>query len=148
MNLVLKRLIHDKELGAAILAAPVVWGSLILVGLPSSGNPYWPTEFPQRFLMLAFVYPILEEMVFRGLLQGWMHEQRWGARKYCGITSANFLTSALFAMLHLWSHAPIWALAVLVPSLVFGYFRDRDEGALRLPMLLHCYYNIGWLIVF
>ncbi len=93
--------------------------------------------------MLVAVYPLLEEIVFRGALQGWLRTFHWGAHGWGPLTYANMLTSFVFAGLHGWAHPPLMAALVLFPSLVFSYFRDRDNQ-LRIPIGLHGFYNGGY----
>ena len=93
-----------------------------------------------HFASLALVQPIIEELVFRGLVQGMLLEPTWGRRRVLGLSNANLLTSVAFALAHLVHHAPIWSLAVLAPSLVFGFFRDR-HGCAWPAILLHVLYN-------
>jgi len=98
-------------------------------------------------LMLAIIYPVLEEMVFRGALQGWMRKRSWGLRQFGPLTTANMLTSFVFTSFHFLAHPPIAAAMVFAPSLIFGYFRDRTHG-LGTPIALHCWYNTGYFLIF
>jgi len=130
----------------AVVSAPVVW-AIMTSWAPSTWIPGWTLAEPGRLFMVALVYPVLEEMLFRGLLQGWLWHRPWG-RKSCGpVSRANLFTSLLFAALHGMTHPPLMAVAVLLPSLVFGWFRDRD-GRLRIPVALHGYYNGGYFLIF
>ena len=131
---------------AWILAVPV-WLAWLLWLQPEL-DPDWPLAAPKLFLFLVLVYPVLEELVFRGLLQGWLMQRPALQRGYAGFTLANVLTSSLFAALHVFTHAALMALLVLLPSLLFGYFRDRFSGWLLPSMLLHMYYNLGYFLVF
>ncbi len=99
------------------------------------------------FLQLALLYPIVEELVFRGLLQ----EKLWRTRLsrlsiYC-ISMPNIITSAVFTSFHFMAHPPGWAIAVIVPSLVFGFFRDRYQHVLP-AIILHVFYNSGYFMLF
>jgi hypothetical protein len=49
--------------------------------------------------------------------------------------------------MHLWSHPAGWAAAVIVPSLVFGYVRDRYQSVYP-SIVLHLYYNAGYALLF
>lgn len=128
------------------MAAPVVW-ALLLFAVRPTPDLAWPLRAPARFLLLVLVYPVLEEIVFRGALQG-----AWRARPHArhalfGLTLANVYTSLMFTGLHFFSHPPLWALAVMIPSLVFGYFRDRHDS-LAAPIALHIFYNAGFFWIF
>jgi len=138
---------HDRQLGIAFLVAPFVWLSLYLIDRPAlSFN--WEILISQQFLTLAVMMPILEEIVFRGLVQGWCMNQRWGGNKVFWITHANILTSIVFTAFHFISHTPLMALLVLIPSIVFGYFRDRYHGWLIPSIMLHCFYNAGYFLLY
>jgi|TARA_B110000503_G_scaffold38185_2_gene62674 membrane protease YdiL (CAAX protease family) len=97
------------------------------------------------FLTLVLVYPIIEEIFFRGLLQPTLanyFSQHWSI-----FSAANLLTSLVFALMHLINHPPIWALATLIPSLVLGYSMERAKN-LSAPITLHCTYNAGYFLFF
>jgi membrane protease YdiL (CAAX protease family) len=95
------------------------------------------------FLALAVWQPILEELLFRGYCQGQLRQQSWGRQSWCGLTVANSLTSLLFVVGHCWAHPPLWAIAVLLPSLVLGYCRDRYLSVYPC-IALHAFYNAGY----
>ena len=137
------RLARDPQFGAAALAAPLVW--LALSGL-GHADPDWPLRDPLRFASLVAAWPILEELVFRGALQPALLATRWGAREASGVTTANVAASLAFAAAHALTHAPEWATAMLFPSLVFGYFRDRYRSVVP-AAALHVYYNAGWFLL-
>jgi len=108
----------------------------------------WPLRQPGRFLGLVLLWPVLEEVVFRGALQPSLSASAWGRLSRKGFSAANGVTSLIFAGAHLFSHPPLWALSVFFPSLLFGYFRDRHDSLLS-PIILHVGYNLGyyWLFV-
>lgn len=101
---------------------------------------------PLEGLLLALCYPLLEEFVFRGLLQPWLLA-RTGGRALAGITLANLLTSVAFALAHLPGRGLVVAVLVFAPSLVFGYFRDR-HASLWPAVGLHAGWNATalWLL--
>jgi len=137
---------RDKYFGAAILAAPVTFALLFSI-IPPSANLSWPIKFPEKFLLLVFIYPVLEELTFRGLLQGALLKIRFGRNDLVGISFANLLTSLLFMLLHFLYHPILWALSVFIPSLIFGYFRDKYNSILP-GTLLHIIYNAGYFCLF
>lgn len=97
--------------------------------------------------MVAIIYPVFEEIVFRGLLQGWMLKRHWGGRKKYGVSGANIAVSILFAALHVVRRPGALSVGVFVPSLVFGYFRERYNN-LYAPIGLHMFYNAGLVLLF
>ena len=66
--------------------------------------------------------------------------RRLQAWRFNLLSKANVLTSLLFTALHFFSHSPLWAAAVFLPSLVFGHFRERHNSLVS-PIILHAFYN-------
>jgi len=95
-------------------------------------------------LYIVLVYPVVEEIVFRGALQGWLMQKIH--RQLGPVSAANVLTSVAFTLMHGLRWQSGWSLLVFFPSLVFGYFRERS-GALIAPILLHAFYNTGFFLV-
>ncbi|UCE89393.1 MAG: JDVT-CTERM system CAAX-type protease [Pseudomonadota bacterium] len=84
--------------------------------------------------------------MFRGLLQEQLQRALRGGT-VVPLSGANIVTSAVFTALHFLYHAPAWAAAVFVPSLIFGYFKDKT-GRLGIPVALHVFYNSGYYWLF
>jgi len=141
------KLITDWQYGLALLAAPVLWGGLLWLAAPQPSFD-WVLLAPWLFVSLVFAQPVMEEIVFRGWLQGWLIKKEWGSYSLLNISTANILTSVVFVSMHLFYHAPLMALLVFVPSLLFGYFRDRYDGWLIPCILLHCFYNAGYFYLY
>jgi len=135
----------DPRLWAALAVGPVFWLLLPLTGV-APGDPSWVLRQPGVFLSVALLYPLAEEVVFRGLVQEGL-AARLPTRSLGPVSAANLATSALFSALHAFTHPPLWAAAVFVPSLVFGYFKDR-HGKLAAPVTLHAFYNAGYFGLF
>ena len=98
------------------------------------------------FISLVLWKPLLEELLFRGFLQGMLSRQFWAQQAIVGITVANSITSLLFMVGHLGRHTPKWAIAVIVPSLIYGYFRDRYRSVYP-SVALHSFYNTGYFLL-
>lgn len=100
-----------------------------------------------RFFILVVAYPFMEEIIFRGALQGWLLDVAWGRHRIVFISVANIITSLIFAGLHGFYHPALMAALVFFPSIVFGFFRDRT-GSISAPMMLHMAYNLAyfWLL--
>ncbi len=141
-----EKLSRDRLFWLALLAGPVVW-LLLFLWLPgtlvgeNSPIQWW------RLLLLAGLYPLLEEWLFRGLLQPQLLNYHPLRARFLGLTYANLLTSLLFGVVHLIAHPPLWAAAVIVPSLVFGAFRDRHQSVIP-AIILHSFYNFGYFLIF
>lgn len=135
---------RDRQFLFALVLGVAVWGVAWFV------VPHFFTRLPQGdYVLIASVIlwqPLLEELLFRGVIQGQAVRQKWGKASYCGVSGANLLTSGLFVLSHLVYHAPIWAMAVFMPSLVFGYFRDRYKSVWP-GLALHVFYNAGYFLI-
>jgi membrane protease YdiL (CAAX protease family) len=92
-------------------------------------------------LLRIVLYPVIEEVTFRGILQPWLLTHLHRAFLGGAITLANLLTSFVFAAIHLVHHTPLQAAAVFVPSLVFGWVREHT-GSVVPAILMHSYYNL------
>lgn len=130
---ILKSLTTDKLFILAILLAAIcLWLFIQIVGKPNTST--WSLS---GIALSIFIYPILEEIVFRGQLQAFL--LRYKVR-FLGLSLANLITSVVFSALHLLYQAPLWAIAIFVPSLIFGFFYDRYQSVIP-SILLHIYYN-------
>ncbi|MBU0621952.1 MAG: JDVT-CTERM system CAAX-type protease [Gammaproteobacteria bacterium] len=97
-------------------------------------------------VMFCVAIAVLEEVIFRGGLQGWLLRRETMQHRAAGLSRANWITSSLFAFAHLWMH-PAWLMpGYLGVSLVLGYFRERYQGIL-IPVLLHAWYNLALLLL-
>jgi len=109
-------------------------------------QPGWPELRIWFFIVL--VSPLLEEFIFRGGLQAWLYEKpRLRQTPLINISYANLITSVVFAAFHLYSQPPLWALSILVPSLIFGWARDKT-GSFLPSVVLHAWYNLGFVALF
>ena len=142
----------------AVLAAPFVWAILFWVfDMPLARRLFeadvWglsDSAFLKLLLFAVLIYPLLEEIVFRGALQGLLMERLSGKRLphwLGGLSLANLITSLVFAAMHLFNQSPLWAALIFVPSLVFGWAREATGGLLA-PVLLHMFYNAGFYVLF
>lgn len=136
--------LNDRSLWFAFTLGPCVWVILLLV--------FPRTEFSglnlSLMLYICVLYPVLEELSFRGFLQTWLLERpAMSVVRFRGLTGANLIVSLLFATAHLISHTPLWSMLVFFPSLVFGYFRERHDSVIS-PILLHSWYNTGFFLLF
>ena len=140
-----KRLLfwRDRAYLAALLAAPIFWALLFLLDVPTSEDK--PALWP--YLMIVLVYPVLEEIVFRGGLQSMLLARPVFKKSQCQISLANVVTSILFAAMHLINQPPLSAASVFIPSLIFGWAWERHQTLLS-PMLLHVFYNAGFVYLF
>lgn len=120
----------DAPLGAAVLLAPAAawaWHRLA----PQDAATAMPDG--QGLWMLLLVAPVLEEIVFRAGLQAGLVRHGWRP----GV--AMVVASAAFAAWHLAAGQGPAALAVFLPSLVFGHAYARH--GLACAMACHAWFN-------
>lgn len=128
---------------------------VILIGSLLTGIGLWlalPHGFaadtvasPLLLLNVLLLYPLVEEWLFRGVIQVALLNRPALAIRDLGISRANLITSALFVGLHMVNHSPGWALAVLVPSLTLGHMRERYHSLVA-PIALHILFNVIYLL--
>jgi membrane protease YdiL (CAAX protease family) len=130
----------DYRLIAAAIA-PLLLGSWL---------PPWDDSILSRGLSAAIVFcvsvAVLEEVIFRGAIQGGLLRKEIFRLKLLDLSRANWLTSSLFAVAHVWQHAAVLVPGYFVVSLVLGYFRERYKGIL-VPIALHAWYNLALLFL-
>ena len=129
---------------SCLAVGAIFWGvlPLLVVVQPLSWH-----RIPSLAFLLAVVWqPIVEELLFRGCLQGLLSIRKWGQRCLVGLSIANLLTSLMFTGAHLATHSLLWAALTLFPSLLFGVLRDRS-GSVFPPISLHIIYNAGYFML-
>ena len=94
-----------------------------------------PHELILSLLLLSVLAPVVEELVFRGLLYGWI-AGRWGG------TPALIVSSLAFAAAH-WEPAHI--ILVLPLGFLFGWLRLRTDSLL--PSLFSHIVNNGFALL-
>jgi len=127
----------------ALIAGVVV--AIAIAAFAAPGNRRLSQASAAFLVGFLVIQPLLEELLFRGVVQGWLREAAWGARKTLGLSTANWITSLLFVVAHLPAQPLAWAVAVLVPSLVFGHFRDRHDSLLP-AAVLHIAWNAAFFL--
>jgi membrane protease YdiL (CAAX protease family) len=132
--------LRDPHFVLAALAAVPVWialGQLV-------GERMQVTFAATALLALVVLQPAVEEFAFRGALQGSLLDRGW-TRRIGPVSVANLATTVAFVALHFVAQAPAWAIAVAVPSLVFGHMRERF-GSVLPAIALHSVYNAGFAV--
>lgn len=94
-----------------------------------------PHELIVSLLLLAVLAPIVEELIFRGLLYGWI-AGRWGG------TAGMIVSSLVFAAAHI---EPAHVILVLPLGLLFGWLRRRTDSLL--PSLFAHIMNNGFALL-
>lgn len=122
----------------SVLLASLPVGFYIGMQAPPRTGFGWPL-----LVSLVVWQPVVEELLFRGLLQGALRRTRFGPRAWMGFSVANLVTSVAFVLMHLARHTLPWALAVFPPSLLFGLFRDRSDSTWP-AIALHVAFNAAF----
>jgi len=128
----------DGHVLPALLVAVPVW---LALGLTVGGRMHVAAGW-SAWISLMLLQPITEEFVFRGVLQGQLLRLS-SARKVGPVTLANLCTTAGFVALHFPVQPLGWALAVAIPSVIFGHMRERFSSVLP-AVVLHAIYNAGF----
>lgn len=139
------KLYASKAFLICAVAAPLVW--TVLTWVVPVHSISLVQVWSLGFAAVVIWYPLWEELLFRGLLQGELIERGWIRPWVCGLSGANISVSLLFTVFHLWSHSLIWAILVFFPSVVFGYLRDRFDSTAP-SILMHMWYNSGYFFFF
>lgn len=131
----------------ACLAGITFW---LVFGLFFAPEQTTNIDIDYKLMLVVIIFPVLEEIVFRGLIQESIQQlltnSHFNTTFFWRVSRANLITSLLFSASHLWSQSAQWALAILIPSLIFGYFKDRYHS-LQPPILLHIFYNCGFYLL-
>ena len=131
------RCFRDYRFLIAILAGALILWVIhdLLPPFSSSVAFHW-----KLWLSLVIWQPFVEEILFRGILQGQLRKTAWGRRSWLNISAANAVTSIVFVTIHMINNPPLFSISVMVPSLLFGYFRDRCNSVYP-SILLHSAFN-------
>ncbi|MBS0184296.1 MAG: JDVT-CTERM system CAAX-type protease [Nitrospira sp.] len=117
-----------------------------MIGLFTFQPLPWYAIWSPAFLSIALWQPLCEELLFRGMVQGHLLQPMARQKTWIGLSTANLLTSFLFSLAHLAGHSVSWSLLVFVPSLCFGFVRDRF-GSVYPSIALHAFYNTGYFLL-
>lgn len=104
-------------------------------------------QWPQEAIRLILFLPLVEELAFRGYLQGRLAQTSLGYFSVGRLSGQNLVTSMVFSSFHLLSHSVLWSLAVVIPSLIFGFFRDKYQSAIPAVMLHVCYNGLYFYLL-
>jgi uncharacterized protein len=136
--------LQDSTFLLLLALGPMAWFSMIAF-LTSQPLP-WHAIWSPAFLSVTLWQPLFEELLFRGIVQGYLLQSMPWQKTWFGLSTANLLTSFLFSLAHLANHPISWSLLVCVPSLCFGFVRDRF-GSIYPAIALHAFYNTGYFLL-
>jgi hypothetical protein len=134
--------LKDRFYILALLAGVIAWMLLWFTAIPTFAVE---RDSIVRIIILTVIwYPLLEEILFRGIIQNYLFNKPWGCETFASLSVANWITSLLFASVHFWYQPVMWAILVIIPSLAYGFFRDRFVSIYP-SILLHSFYNAGFV---
>ena len=136
--------LKDRLFHLALFSAVLVWVALWYTVIPTF---IIDQQSIAKIIFLTVIwYPLLEEILFRGIIQKLLIDKSWGSKSVAGLSTANLLTSFLFVLAHLWNQPAMWAVSVFIPSLLYGFFRDRYSNIYP-SIILHSFYNAGFVYI-
>ena len=112
------------------------WGMRV----PQAMHPVMPSYILLRIIKSALIVPVLEELFFRGYLEGAL--ERYGRLR------AAIVSALCFAAVHMGGKgaAPLQWLQFAAMGLLFSALRMKT-GSLLAPMLVHGCYNAALLLL-
>jgi membrane protease YdiL (CAAX protease family) len=120
-----------------VAAAAVIWWVARIFHQSLGGAPP-----PQRVLLASFSGPMIEEMLFRGLLFWLIFElfRRRGVPQSAAVAATVCLAAIAFAFSHNDRHG-LRLYATILTGLAFGWMRVRS-GSTAAATLMHATYNL------
>lgn len=114
---------------------PVAWMAVL------SGWVQFPAEHTLMMqISILLWFPLTEELAFRGLVQGMVRNRSSGRIRCLGLSLANLAATVAFIFWHLVYQPSLFVFSLIVPSLIFGLFRDRYDSLIP-SLILHIGYN-------
>src|SRR3972149_2036201 len=124
----------------------VSWWALFRYGFGAGFHPRLP-EGPVTLCVWQLLGVALpEEVLFRGFLQGRLHDIFGRTWKFPGalIGPGLFLTAFIFALSHYLTEPAPLRLLVFFPGLLFGWLRERSDSVAA-PVIAHALANVAFL---
>ena len=96
-------------------------------------------------LVAVVLFPILEELVFRGLLWDlWDYMKKGKSGLLDALAVKNCFISVCFSILHIFNFGILGGLWVFVPSLWLGWLKDQT-GSTKACCWVHVVWNLGFV---
>lgn len=100
-----------------------------------------------NIVLFLFASPIVEEFIFRGLVQNKINNFLKSAF-FLHISYGSLISSFIFTFIHLLlNNFTLIYILVFLPSLFLGYLYDK-YNTLLLPVLFHSFFNINAFILY
>jgi membrane protease YdiL (CAAX protease family) len=121
--------------GLALLTAAVVGVGLVAVGLTTA--TLGGASFGTKLVLVGIVLPIIEELMFRGILQG-------AIGTLFGPRETILIVAAVFCFSHAWS--PVESCQILASGLMLSVLRARGRSLMG-PVTFHVANNVLAVLV-
>lgn len=103
-------------------------------------------QFNWKILIISIlIAPILEELVFRGLIQSELLSLLGNKPFLPTISLANILTSVAFISMHYFTRLEIGVLWLFIPSLLLGVLRERHNSVI-IAIFFHAWFNLNYIV--
>lgn len=136
----------DKQLlSGALLGALSFWSICLTLDIGQFDAAYALSQW-RWLLLVCLIMPVLEEVVFRGFVQGALLARTWPRASYFDVSRANIITSSLFAASHVLGDLSWPAVAVFIPSIYLGVVREQTKS-LGYCIGIHGFWNFGWFVL-
>ena len=136
-----RRISRSRALFVSCGMASPIW--LIIFFSASAGLqlPEMGSEI-SSWLWVVLVFPVVEELAFRGFLMGLLR-RLLPLGRFSFITLNNFVTSVLFSVAHFFTRSLALGLLVFIPSLWLGLIREKTSS-IALCIAIHVTWNLGF----
>lgn len=134
----------DRLFVLALFSGVLVWSVFWFTVVPTFSVAQ--DSIVRIFILTVIWYPVLEEILFRGMIQKYLFNNPWGRTTFAGLSEANWSTSLLFVLAHFLYQPAMWAILLIIPSLAYGFFRDK-YASIYPSILLHSFYNAGFVAI-
>lgn len=135
---------RDPWVLTGLIGAPLFWACLWSL---SRGHPVASGALSPGVLLSVILWqPIVEELCFRGVIQGLLLARTQARSLVRPLTLANAITSLFFGSAHLLTHPWFWTLGIFAVSLYLGLIRDGTDS-LYPTIGFHIYFNAGYFLL-
>lgn len=123
------------------LVLPISLAAVSALAFNISPSVSWVINTPYDAFWYLILMPFIEELAFRGYLQSTISKLKPGGWPTQTMFSfANIMTSTIFAAIHFISYFQALAALTFIPSLIFGYFKDKHQSIFP-GLIIHSFYN-------
>ena len=131
---------HNLKYGIFFLILPLLFWFLGFLFFPHFIHQFTIPSTYSKIILLLIVSPILEEIVFRGLIQDYV------VNKVKNKCLAVIIVSLFFATFHYRINSNLFYLTLIFASGVVFSLTKLIYGKILFPICLHTYYNLLYIL--